>query len=185
MNSEDEIMVPAEQALASPNHVAIAPPLPPARAAAADEVRLAKAATRVAAFVVDLLLLALADVVIGGLAAFAVGLASVTTQTFFVDGRQAVEQFALVGSVCFALFYFTGMHVGHGQTLGKAFFEIAVEGRDANALDWPRSLRRTGAELVTLLTLGLGFLGAGRPGGLALHDWLADTRVVRSHGGPG
>jgi uncharacterized RDD family membrane protein YckC len=164
------------------------PPLPPtgpAETAVADDVRLASAAARLAAFAVDLLLLALADIFIGALAALAVGLASVTTQTFFVDGRQAIEQFTVIGSVFFAFFYFTGMHAGSGQTLGKAFFDIEVERRDGTRLDWPHSLLRTCAELLTLLTLGLGFLGAARPAGRALHDSLADTRVVRSHGGLG
>ncbi|MFP6663693.1 MAG: RDD family protein [Deltaproteobacteria bacterium] len=180
MESDDAIAARGERDLAAPLPAAVAPPLPPVK-----QIRLAKAATRVAAFAVDLLLLALADIVIGVLAAFAIGLASVTTQTFFVDGHQAVEQFTFVGSACFVFFYFTGMHIGAGQTLGKAFFDIAVERSDGSALDWRQSLLRSSAELLTLATLGLGFLGATRPSGRALHDHLADTRVVRSHGGPG
>jgi uncharacterized RDD family membrane protein YckC len=70
---------------------------------------------------------------------------------------------------------------GCGQTPGQMALSVAVVRRDGRAAGYGRALVRCLAVGLSLLTLGVGFLGAlfnRERRGLA--DWLAGTRVVRS-----
>lgn len=74
--------------------------------------------------------------------------------------------------------YFTAFTAIGGQTIGKMAVGIRVVG-DPDPIDCARAIRRTLASVVSLLTLGLGFLpafvGADRR---TLHDRLTHTRVI-------
>lgn len=74
--------------------------------------------------------------------------------------------------------YFTSFTAVGGQTIGKMASGIRVVAEDGT-IDGGRALRRTCAGVLSLLTLGLGFLpaffGADRR---TLHDRLTHTRVI-------
>jgi uncharacterized RDD family membrane protein YckC len=66
-----------------------------------------------------------------------------------------------------------------GQTIGKMAARIRVVAEDDSYLDPAQALRRTLAGVASVLTLGAGFVPAlVGPGGRALHDRVAHTRVV-------
>jgi uncharacterized RDD family membrane protein YckC len=95
------------------------------------------------------------------------------------DWRQlpAAPMLVFLGLVKVA--YFCAFTMVGGQTVGKMAARIQVVTDDDTVLDPPRAVRRTLAGVVSLLTLGLGFLpilvGNDRR---ALHDRMAHTRVV-------
>jgi uncharacterized RDD family membrane protein YckC len=74
--------------------------------------------------------------------------------------------------------YFTAFTAVGGQTIGKMTVGIRVVG-DAGDIDCARAIRRTFAGLLSVATLGLGFLpaffGSDRR---TLHDRLTHTRVI-------
>ncbi len=74
-----------------------------------------------------------------------------------------------------------------GRTLGKWITGLRIERRDGGELSIPRALlRHCVGYLLTLMTLGLGFLLAVfNSEGRALHDMLAGTIVVRGRTGGG
>ena len=77
------------------------------------------------------------------------------------------------------LAYFSAFTAVGGQTIGKMAAGIRVISVDADSLDIPRAMERAVAVLVSLITLGIGFLPAlFGPGRRALHDRVARTRVV-------
>ena len=79
-----------------------------------------------------------------------------------------------------ALLYFTLLHRGHGQTIGKATVGIRVRSHDLEPIGLLRSLFRTCAYLVSSMLFGAGFLlAAVTPHKRAMHDYLAGTCVVR------
>ena len=64
-------------------------------------------------------------------------------------------------------------------TLGKIAVGIEVTDADGFTLDFSEALWRHLARLVSIMTLGIGFLMAGwGEQGLALHDRMSGTRVV-------
>jgi uncharacterized RDD family membrane protein YckC len=89
----------------------------------------------------------------------------------------AVPLLAFLGMVKLA--YFSAFTAVGGQTIGKMAAGIRVIADDAGSLDISRAIQRAAAVLVSLSTLGIGFLpalfGSDRR---ALHDRVAHTRVV-------
>lgn len=76
--------------------------------------------------------------------------------------------------------YFVAFTAAGGQTIGKMARHIRVVGRDGQ-IHLGQAIVRTVGYLLSALPVGLGFVaGALGPDGVALHDRLADTRVVRS-----
>ncbi len=76
--------------------------------------------------------------------------------------------------------YFIAFTAAGGQTIGKMARHIRVVGRDGR-VHLGQSIVRTVGYLLSALPVGLGFVaGALGPDGVALHDRLASTRVVRS-----
>ena len=69
-----------------------------------------------------------------------------------------------------------------GQTVGKMVFGLTIVKANGSAIGVADVIKRNiGGYLVTLLTLGIGFLmGAVNKSGMALHDMLAGTVVVRA-----
>ena len=94
-----------------------------------------------------------------------------------------VDQLALVPLLTFLLLlnggYVVALTVVGGQTVGKMAVGLRVEGVNGSPVTLGRALGRTAAYAVSVLPGGLGcvwlLLGRGR----ALHDVLADTRVVK------
>lgn len=87
-----------------------------------------------------------------------------------------------VGVASVAIINFVLLAAFSGRTLGKWITGLRIERRDGEPVSFARALvRHSIGYLLTILTLGLGFLiTAFDPQGRALHDWLAGTIVVRS-----
>jgi uncharacterized RDD family membrane protein YckC len=76
--------------------------------------------------------------------------------------------------------YFIAFTAVGGQSIGKMALGIKVIGQESDSVPVGRATLRTFAYLVSALPLGAGFLPGVLGGdGLALHDRLAHTRVVR------
>lgn len=65
-----------------------------------------------------------------------------------------------------------------GQTIGKMAVGLRVEEADGSRITPVHAVIRTAAYAVSVLPLGLGFVGMFLRSRRALHDLLADTRVV-------
>lgn len=65
-----------------------------------------------------------------------------------------------------------------GQTLGKMALDLRVVPQDCDTMDLPRALLRTGAGVLSVLPAGLGLLPAAFGTHRTLHDRLARTRVI-------
>ena len=94
----------------------------------------------------------------------------------------AVAQLPIVPLLTFLLLFDAGYAVAMtalgGQTIGKMAVGLRVEQTDGSPVTTVRALIRTGACVISVLPLGLGFAGILSRSGRALHDCLADTRVV-------
>ncbi|MSU33595.1 MAG: RDD family protein [Pedosphaera sp.] len=76
--------------------------------------------------------------------------------------------------------YYVCFHGHSGSTPGKRLFGIRVVNADGSALNTRRALVRYGGELLSFLILGFGYLMIVQaPEKRALHDLLANTRVIR------
>ena len=84
---------------------------------------------------------------------------------------------------CFLLLfdatYCVTMTAYGGQTVGKMAARLRVEGRGGDAVSMVGALVRTLGYAVSIVPFGLGFVTLFLRSGRALHDLLADTRVVR------
>jgi uncharacterized RDD family membrane protein YckC len=68
-----------------------------------------------------------------------------------------------------------------GQTPGKMLCGIRIVSADGREPSWGQALLRPAGYLLSWLPLGLGFvMAAFPPSKRALHDWLTDTRVIRT-----
>jgi uncharacterized RDD family membrane protein YckC len=87
-----------------------------------------------------------------------------------------VHRLTLLGT---AAVFFGAFWKHGGQTLGMRTWRLRVELLSGADLDWPVALLRFAAALVSLATVGLGFLWIlVDPEKLAWHDRIAGTRVV-------
>ena len=160
-------------------------PVPDARAApiavAPDEIadRTASAGARVVGGLVDAFILAGIDLVV---VYFTLKICDMTfAQTFSLPMAPLVSFLALLNGGYLSTFVAAG-----GQTIGKMAVGTRVVPADPAAAAWARvsfgqAVVRAAGYLVSLLPAGLGFVPAlvGRER-RALHDRLADTRVVRA-----
>jgi uncharacterized RDD family membrane protein YckC/type II secretory pathway pseudopilin PulG len=91
------------------------------------------------------------------------------------------ETVSVVARVLLSAGYFTVMPVRcNGQTLGKMAAGVAIVRDDGSPLTYGRAFARWIGYLLSGLTLCLGFACAAfTQRKRALHDYLADTRVVR------
>jgi uncharacterized RDD family membrane protein YckC len=118
---------------------------------------------------------------------FVVGLVALSTllARLFGEGARDTSDAALTfgysAAAVVAALNFLALPVFTGRTLGKWATGLRVECRDGDPLTFPRALvRHTVGYLLSLLTLGFGFLVAAfSRDGRALHDLLAGTVVVR------
>ena len=118
--------------------------------------------------------------VVIGIAAFATLLARMFGGGSRTAGTTVME-FGFVSALVVALLDLLVLPGLTGRTLGKWATGLRVERRDGERLDFVSALvRHTVGYLVSLLTLGLGFLlAAFNREGRALHDMIAGTVVVR------
>jgi len=77
-------------------------------------------------------------------------------------------------------FLFFGWFWTHGgQTLGMRAWRLRTIKRDGSPMDWPASMARFAAALLSIACIGLGFLWIlVDPERLAWHDHLSRTRVL-------
>jgi uncharacterized RDD family membrane protein YckC len=128
---------------------------------------------RVAAVLVDLIVLVVAETVLR-LSTRALWGGAVTESRVF---EGTVPLFGLV----FDAVYNVILHAMFGQTVGKMVVNIRVVQLDGHSLSWGIAVIRYLGEWVSMLLFGIGYLMAGlRADKRALHDLLAGTRVVRS-----
>lgn len=119
---------------------------------------------RAGAYMIDGILLAVAQLVVFGLL-FLVGIPKIATN---------------LCSSLLGIGYFIWMPAANsGQTLGKMAAGIAIVRMDGSPLTYLRCLGRWAGYLVSTVVAGLGFVIAAFTGQKrALHDYLADTRVI-------
>jgi uncharacterized RDD family membrane protein YckC len=87
----------------------------------------------------------------------------------------------LIGIV-FTLAYEIYFLTYHSATPGKMMLNLKVVRSDGSALNQSRSIGRAFAYLLSNMTVGIGFIIAGFDDQKrALHDHLADTRVIRTN----
>lgn len=76
-------------------------------------------------------------------------------------------------------FYFAWHWVNGGQTLGMRAWHIKVTARAGNLLNWKLASRRFCLALISVLSLGLGFIWAVfDKDKLTFHDRYAKTQVI-------
>jgi uncharacterized RDD family membrane protein YckC len=157
-------------------------------AVASTQVRVAGFWRRLAATIVDGIVLSSVMLVLGTVTAIALGhplprpgqLGPDYVVDMAVNGGGLAEALLLLSAaVAFAYFFlFTALR---GQTFGKHLMHVKVIDAYGERPSLWRALLRTLAYLPSLALLALGFLWIGfdreKRG---LHDWLADTYVVRS-----
>ena len=68
--------------------------------------------------------------------------------------------------------------VAFGRTAGKFFCGLRVVNREGGRVEGARAFQREALRLLSLASLGLGYLPALIPGLRAFHDTWADTQVV-------
>jgi uncharacterized RDD family membrane protein YckC len=142
---------------------------------------------RVAAAIVDLMLVLPLSAALGLLLCLTMGLPvprlaelspDLLLATLLDGGNTGVILLAVAAGLSVA--YFCGFHVLRGQTPGKRLLGIMVISAHGERPSVARSLLRTGAYLLSALPVSLGFLWVGFDRERrALHDWLAGTYVVR------
>ena len=138
--------------------------------------------TRVLAFLIDLLVLGLFTVplAVAGFAGMRVGLFTLGAPAP-LGAEEALESFLGLAWLVMAGIYFTALHRGAGQTIGKAAFGIGVRSAGTlAAIGTFRSLVRTFGYILSSTFFGLGFLTVAlTPRKRGWHDYLAGTCVVR------
>lgn len=78
------------------------------------------------------------------------------------------------------LLFFTGFWSWGGQTLGMRAWRLKVVKEDGSQVTWKDAFKRHLAALFSCLFFGLGFLWIlVDPQGLAWHDRLSKTRLIR------
>jgi len=119
--------------------------------------------------------------VVVGIAAFATLLARMFGGGSRTAGTTVME-FGFIAASVVALADLLALPGLTGRTIGKWATGLRIERRDGEPVGFLRALvRHTIGYLVSLLTLGLGFLlAAFNREGRALHDLLAGTVVVRA-----
>jgi uncharacterized RDD family membrane protein YckC len=138
---------------------------------------------RFLAFLIDLLFLLAVSILLlvsGALGAF-IGAGAGKASVSGLLATLAVFAFVFFFFEIFLfLFYFTYLTAHDENTFGKGVFGLKVVCRENYApCGVVRSLARTLAYWLSALPLFLGFLMALIPGGLALHDIVAGTMVVK------
>ncbi len=167
--------IPSAPATAPPSRAALAAP-----DSAADPRESAAGLPRLGAAVIDLMLMTGIDAAV---IYFTLRLAGLEVAQFFILPIVPLGAFLLLLNAG----YFVMFTASTGQTIGKMATRIRVVGTSADdvindRVSFGRATLRTAGYFASLLPAGLGFIPAfiGPRDHRALHDRLADTRVVRA-----
>jgi uncharacterized RDD family membrane protein YckC len=147
---------------------------PPLQNTAAVAARRAGGMARVAAMLIDLVLIGAIDVAIVYLT---LAIAGLTMSDAALLPRIPLAAFLLLLNGG----YLVAFIAASGQTIGKMLVGIRVMADDGQRVDLAAALLRSGGCALSLLTAGLGYLPAFfAADGRALQDRIAGTRVVRT-----
>ncbi len=152
------------------------------RAAGTRPAHYAGFVVRLVAFAIDLAVLAAfaAPLTVAGLYGIKIGLVLSGTTVELSQTEEAIGRLVAWAWLGMALVYFTTLHSGGGQTIGKAVVGIAVRrARDLARIGILRSFLRALAYALSTAVFFMGFLTiilAPRKRGW--HDHLAGTCVV-------
>lgn len=137
---------------------------------------------RAAAFTIDIILLKIASLLLG----LATGATAFGVSLLFGDPGSPVIKNAtmLIGGVlglALAVLWFAGMEASTWQaTVGKRIMGLKVVDAQGQRISLRIALGRYFGKILSVLTLGIGFMMAGwTVRKQALHDRLAGTYVVR------
>jgi uncharacterized RDD family membrane protein YckC len=132
---------------------------------------------RVAASVIDSVLLGIVGAVIGGIIGFAIGVG------MELAGNPALDILVNLFSIVLGAVYYAWMHSSEQQaSLGKMAVGIKVVRTSGERISFARGFGRHFASILSALILGIGFLMAAFTGRKqALHDMVCDTLVVDKH----
>ncbi|MEO6519690.1 MAG: RDD family protein [Pseudoxanthomonas sp.] len=135
---------------------------------------------RVAAYVVDGLVVGIAGAVVGGVIGAVLGALLLSGSSDFGSGFLVIQLLSNLISIALAAAYYAGFHASTSQaTLGKMAVGIKVVRSDGSRISVARGVGRYFATFLSSVILGIGFLMAAfteRKQGL--HDMLCDTLVV-------
>jgi uncharacterized RDD family membrane protein YckC len=144
------------------------------------EGRYAGFVTRAAAFVVDVVTIAVTIDIAGAVIEFLVS--SISGQSFTFS---QVPIFSIVAIVAWAFVYCAWPLAMSGRTFGMLLFGLRAVRTDGTRLDGRHAVLRVLAFPLSFLVFGLGFLLILlRRDHRALHDLLAQTSVVYAWGTP-
>ena len=162
-----EDVVAAPEAMIAPEEPVTVPPV----SARVERI----AGRRVAAVAIDLALLFTIDLAI---VYFTLRIAGLTMSEWAVVPPVPLLMFLML----LKLSYFSAFTAVGGQTIGKMAVGIRVIADGRDSLDGSTAIQRTLAGVLSVVTLGLGFVpalvGSDRR---ALHDRLTRTRVIEKH----
>lgn len=139
--------------------------------------RRATFAARFSAIILDLLVLAAAQVAVSWTARAAIATAGLLGRPL-AHPDDVAGLLAATGGLVLPAVYFTVLHAGEGRTLGKHAMHLRVARPDGRPIGPRRSLLRWVGYEISAIPLGLGFAMALGPRRRALHDLLADTVVL-------
>lgn len=163
------------------------PYAPPAAALTSDEafysggeVVYAGFWKRVAAYVIDGLVVGIAGGIMGAIVGGVIGALFSAGSDGFGSGFIIIQVVSNLVSIALAAAYYAGFHASTSQaTLGKMAVGIKVVRTDGSRISVARGVGRYFATILSSLILGIGFLMAAfteRKQGL--HDMICDTLVV-------
>lgn len=78
----------------------------------------------------------------------------------------------------FSYYYFVGCWLLWGKTVGGAIFDVKIVSNTTTAMALMAATRRWAAVLLSLMTLGIGFILAALPSRQSLPDRLSGTQCV-------
>jgi uncharacterized RDD family membrane protein YckC len=82
--------------------------------------------------------------------------------------------------IMISYYYFAGMWLLWGKTIGGTIFDVKVIGSDDASMAFGRASLRWIGVFLSLITAGIGFALAALPSRLSLADRLSHTRCVSS-----
>ena len=137
---------------------------------------------RVAAYIIDAIVVGMVGGIIGGVIGGMLGVMLLGTSSASANtsGMLIIQGLANLAGVALGVAYFGWMHSSSSMaTLGKMAIGIKVVREDGSRISFMRGMGRYFALIVSSIPLGFGFVMAGfTERKRALHDMMCDTVVV-------